>query len=275
MGFQLKITFQGDWIFSPKTQNMVPKLRLGILLLTGLLTPISALDSDKLAATANSWLGPEFSIVRKVYKDCSENNDFIGCLKQRALNAITKAVEQDNIKIVDGLVMEKQNTTEQESIIGLADARALNSMDPIDKALLQKFDKLLRTHTLKIDMATGVKGDTESRAYKAASRHDDDGDERHDDKGHDHDHKGHDHKGHDDHHHKKKGGGHMKYVIAAMLTAMGIAGPIGLKALAMIAVKALVISKVALTIASIIALKKIFTHDSHEESISLHGSDNR
>uniref|UniRef100_T1GTA7 Uncharacterized protein n=1 Tax=Megaselia scalaris TaxID=36166 RepID=T1GTA7_MEGSC len=195
--------------------------------------------------------------------------------QQRALNAITKAVEQDNIKIVDGLVMEKQNTTEQESIIGLADARALNSMDPIDKALLQKFDKLLRTHTLKIDMATGVKGDTESRAYKAASRHDDDGDERHDDKGHDHDHKGHDHKGHDDHHHKKKGGGHMKYVIAAMLTAMGIAGPIGLKALAMIAVKALVISKVALTIASIIALKKIFTHDSHEESISLHGSDNR
>lgn len=250
---------------------MVPKLRLGILLLTGLLTPIFGLGEK---FTPASWFGPEFSVVRKVYRDCSENNDFIGCLKQRALNAITKAVEQDNIKIVDGLVMEKQNTTEQESLIGLTDARTLNSMDPLDKALFQKFDKLLRTHTLKIDMASGSKGDTESRAYKAASR-EDDGDEKndkgHDHKGHEHEHKGHDH----DSHHKKKGGGHMKYVIAAMLTAMGIAGPIGLKALAMIAVKALVISKVALTIASIIALKKIFTHDSHEDSISVHGGDNR
>lgn len=35
-----------------------------------------------------------------------------------------------------------------------------------------------------------------------------------------------------------------KYVIAALMTAMGIAGPLGLKALAAIAGKALVISKV-------------------------------
>lgn len=40
----------------------------------------------------------------------------------------------------------------------------------------------------------------------------------------------------------KKGG--TRYVIAALLTAMGIAGPLGLKALALIAGKALVISKV-------------------------------
>lgn len=36
-----------------------------------------------------------------------------------------------------------------------------------------------------------------------------------------------------------------KYVIAALLTTMGIAGPLGLKALALIAGKALVISKVS------------------------------
>lgn len=56
---------------------------------------------------------------------------------------------------------------------------------------------------------------------------------------------------------------------------MGIAGPLGLKVLAFIAGKALVISKVALTIAGIIALKKIFSHDHHEEtSFQVHaGSD--
>lgn len=46
---------------------------------------------------------------------------------------------------------------------------------------------------------------------------------------------------------------------------MGIAGPLGLKAIATIAGKALVISKVALTIAGIIALKKIFSKDHHGE----------
>lgn len=71
---------------------------------------------------------------------------------------------------------------------------------------------------------------------------------------------------------------HHRYLIAAFLTAMGIAGPIGLKALAAIAGKALVISKVALTIAGILALKKIFAHDHHEEtSFQVHasGHDNR
>lgn len=54
----------------------------------------------------------------------------------------------------------------------------------------------------------------------------------------------------------KKSGG---YIIAGLLMAMGIAGPLALKALAVIAGKALIISKVALTIAAAIALKKIFS----------------
>lgn len=55
---------------------------------------------------------------------------------------------------------------------------------------------------------------------------------------------------------------------------MGIAGPLGLKALAFISGKALIISKVALTIAGIIALKKIYSSDSHHESsIQVHASE--
>lgn len=61
-----------------------------------------------------------------------------------------------------------------------------------------------------------------------------------------------------------------RYALAAFLTAMGIAGPLGLKAIATIAGKALVISKVALTIAGIIALKKIFTSDHHHSEKSIH-----
>lgn len=57
-----------------------------------------------------------------------------------------------------------------------------------------------------------------------------------------------------------------EYAIAAFMTAIGIAAPLGLKALAVIAGKALVISKVALTIAGIIVLKKLFKHEHHEKS---------
>ncbi|XP_011205611.1 uncharacterized protein LOC105227797 [Bactrocera dorsalis] len=192
------------------------------------------------AATTNSWFGPEFMIARRVYEDCQEKNDFIGCLKQKALNALSRALEQDSIKIVDGLVLEKQNSTEKESIISsLADGRALSSLSSIDRALLGKIDKLTRTHALKMDMSQG-RGDNGGGHKKK----------------------------------KDKDGGHVKYVIAALLTAMGIAGPIGLKALAAIATKALVISKVALTIAGIIALKKLFSQDHQEESsFQVHAGD--
>lgn len=67
-----------------------------------------------------------------------------------------------------------------------------------------------------------------------------------------------------------------RYVIAALLTAMGIAGPMALKAIGMIAGMALVTSKVALTIAGIIALKKIYSSDHHhqqdETSFHVHAS---
>ncbi|XP_061388642.1 uncharacterized protein LOC133323736 [Musca vetustissima] len=197
------------------------------------------------SATAISWLGPEFQIIKRVYDDCQAKDDFMNCLKQKALNGLGRAIEQDSIKIFDGVVLEKQNQTEKQSIIGmLADARALNSLGPLDRALLSKIDKLVRTHSLKVDMSVARYGGGD------------------DDKDHSHKHK------------KKEEGGHVKYVIAALLTAMGIAGPIGLKALAAIAGKALVISKVALTIASIIALKKLFSHDGHEEtSFQVHAGD--
>lgn len=47
---------------------------------------------------------------------------------------------------------------------------------------------------------------------------------------------------------------------------MGIAAPLAMKAVGLIAYKALVISSVALTIAGIIALKKIYSSDHHDET---------
>lgn len=57
-----------------------------------------------------------------------------------------------------------------------------------------------------------------------------------------------------------------RYIIAALLAAMGIAGPLGLKMIAVIALKALLISKIALTIAGIIGITKIYSSDHHHET---------
>lgn len=202
-------------------------------------------------ANTYSWLGPEFQIIRKLYDYCNSKNDFIDCIKQKALNGINRAINQDSIKIMDGIVLEKQNYTEKQSLLSaITDMRAFNSLAPIDRAILSKIDKLTRTHALKMDMSVGrgegEKGDGGIGGGGGGGL----GKK------------------------KKKGNNGIKYVIAALLTAMGIAGPLGLKALAAVAGKALVISKVALTIAGIIALKKLFSHDHHEEtSVQVHAGD--
>ncbi|XP_055376587.1 uncharacterized protein LOC129608857 [Condylostylus longicornis] len=187
--------------------------------------------------------GPEFGLVQKLYEDCQDTNDFIYCLKEKALNALSKAANQNNIKIADGLILEKSNLMNNKSILNelQMDARSMNEISDLDRKLLEKIDKFFGSHILKFDLSeTKESNEVSSRDRK---------------------------------HHKKKDHG-IKYVVAALLTAMGIAGPIGLKALAAVAIKALVISKVALTIASIIALKKLFAHEHHEEtSFQVHAGD--
>lgn len=39
-------------------------------------------------------MGKEFSVLTKVYNDCEGKEDFGGCLKGKALTAISRAVEQ-------------------------------------------------------------------------------------------------------------------------------------------------------------------------------------
>lgn len=39
-------------------------------------------------------MGKEFSVITKVYNDCEGKEDFGGCLKGKALTAISRAVDQ-------------------------------------------------------------------------------------------------------------------------------------------------------------------------------------
>ncbi|XP_035792818.1 uncharacterized protein LOC118467000 [Anopheles albimanus] len=187
--------------------------------------------------TSSSWFGGEICVLQKVYDDCQASGDFSECLKQKALTSISRAIDLDSIQLVDGVSLVKQQNVSADD-----DETAIPGLsDARSMDGLSETDKSLVQKIDKFLKSHTISFDLSEARGRGG---------------------------------KKNGS---RYVIAALLTAMGIAGPIGLKTLGAIAFKALVISKVALTIASIMALKKIFKADHHEEtSFQVHtGHDNR
>lgn len=67
---------------------MAGRWQVGIVVVATVLTSLAAASSE------TGWFSSEFSVVQKVYEDCQNKNDIVGCLKGKALSAINKAVEQ-------------------------------------------------------------------------------------------------------------------------------------------------------------------------------------
>lgn len=61
-----------------------------VLLASLVVTCYAAVPED----VSTGWFGPEFGVLQKVYDDCQNKNDFTGCLKGKALVALTKAADQ-------------------------------------------------------------------------------------------------------------------------------------------------------------------------------------
>ncbi|XP_050362396.1 uncharacterized protein LOC126781449 [Nymphalis io] len=172
------------------------------------------IDSGR-ADEGSWWSSAEFNILRKVYDDCSAQKHLTTCLKGKALTALTRAVEQDSVQLADGLTLVKQ----ADAPSSVAEPRFLPGMsmeDKLDTMIRSRFEQLLSTHTVSMDLASEGRG----RGKKV-----------------------------------------LPYLLLGIFTTVSIVGGIALKTLAAIAGKALIASKVALTIAGIIALKKLFSHD--------------
>lgn len=67
---------------------MFCRSHVGIVIVATVLTSLAAASSE------TGWFGSEFSVVQRVYEDCQNKNDIVGCLKGKALSAINKAVDQ-------------------------------------------------------------------------------------------------------------------------------------------------------------------------------------
>ncbi|KAM3964738.1 osiris 21 [Aphomia sociella] len=171
-------------------------------------------DSGR-ADESSWWPTAEFSVLQKVYDDCSEKKQFSMCLKGKAFTALTRAVEMESVQLADGLTLVKQ----ADAPSAISEPRFFSGMTPEDKLdtmLRSKFEQLMNTHTISMDLASEGRG----RGKKV-----------------------------------------LPYLLLGIFTTVSIVGGMALKTLAAIAGKALIASKVALTIAGIIALKKLFSHD--------------
>lgn len=69
--------------------KMLSRVSVELVVFVAIITSIVSAS-----ATEESWFGPEFSVLQKVYDDCLEKDDFTGCLKGRALGALNKAISQ-------------------------------------------------------------------------------------------------------------------------------------------------------------------------------------
>ncbi|KAI5641451.1 hypothetical protein NE865_06208 [Phthorimaea operculella] len=172
-------------------------------------------EIDSGRADESWWPSAEFAVLQKVYDDCSSQKHLTMCLKGKALVALTRAVEQESVQLADGLTLVKT----ADAPAAVSEPRFFPGMtteEKLDTVLRSKFEQLMNTHTVSMDLASEGRG----RGKKV-----------------------------------------LPYLLLGIFTTVSIVGGMALKTLAAIAGKALIASKVALTIAGIIALKKLFSHD--------------
>lgn len=55
-------------------------------------------SGEESQAKSISDISPEFAVIQKVYDDCQGTDDFVKCLKGKALHGISRAIEQVCVK---------------------------------------------------------------------------------------------------------------------------------------------------------------------------------
>ncbi|XP_018372115.1 PREDICTED: uncharacterized protein LOC108766997 [Trachymyrmex cornetzi] len=197
--------------------------------------PISNSINEQQTARSNSnGLFSDLRSVYQVYKECS-GAELSPCLKLKLLSAIDRVSRTAQLNVADGvtLVQDESTTNESEPEKSMQEIeaslpRALEDKeDALNSMIFDKIAKFFQSHTLKLKLPNVEEF---QRSLTEEGR-------------------------------KKKG--KMGGLLAIPLLIGGTLVPLALGALALLAGKALIVSKLALVLASIIGLKKLVS-GSHE-----------
>ncbi|KAL6432061.1 hypothetical protein ACFW04_006642 [Cataglyphis niger] len=179
-----------------------------------------------------------------VYASCAGESSIPVCLKLKALRYVDRVVRSTDIEIVDGFKIVQ---TEEAKNSRADNARSLNDIEntlpaeteakeaAIDQALVDRAAKFLSTHTVELSFPEDV-----ARSFDEARGK------------------------------KKKIVKSLLPILLLLKLKAAALIPIALGALALIAVKALIIGKIALVISLIIALQKLLAYKSQSYEVVAH-----
>ncbi|XP_008548241.1 uncharacterized protein LOC103571745 [Microplitis demolitor] len=192
-------------------------------------------DQTGRSSAANGLLG-ELRYVYQIYKECS-GDEMSSCLKLRLITAMDRVSRSAQLNIAEGVTVVRDENSPRDKIeeapktpqeIEASLPRALEDKeDALNSMIFDKFVRFFQSHTLKLKLPN-VEELSRSLTEEGRGK-------------------------------KKKG---MGGLLAIPLLIGGTLVPLALGALALLAGKALIVSKLALVLASIIGLKKLVS--SHE-----------
>ncbi|KAL2720118.1 natural resistance-associated macrophage protein 2 isoform X1 [Vespula squamosa] len=228
---------------------------LGLLLVMNMARSVEAnptsnfVEEDTARSSMNNFFN-EMRYVYQIYKECSEEGiDVSPCLKLRLLSAMDRVSRSAQLDIADGVTFLREGSNEQEEVprsLKEIEANLPRALDDKEEALngmiFDRIVKFVQSHTLKMKLPNV---EELQRSFSEEGRRK-----------------------------KNKMGG----LLAIPLLIGGTLVPLALGALALLAGKALIVSKLALVLASIIGLKKLVSsgHEHGHEVVQVaaggHGS---
>ncbi|KAK9501638.1 hypothetical protein O3M35_012329 [Rhynocoris fuscipes] len=195
---------------------MVPFRSLGCMLV---LCAVGCLAGEE---NLNSGM----KVIYSVYRQCENSNDPLVCLKARAIKLVDRAINSDNIQLIDGISLIKSGEGERPvNIEPLPSDIDESRSNKVDDLLSERLAAFLQTHSIQFKIPSFV----QEYLYDETD---------------------------------EEGRGKKKRVLPLLLLGLLFKGSllaIAMKALALLAAKALLVSKLALVLAGIIALKKLFS----------------
>ncbi|CAH2059506.1 unnamed protein product, partial [Iphiclides podalirius] len=214
---------------------MVPHYLLVLTLAAAVSGRTASTNQNKLdegRSSEDTVLG-DLKAVYETYKDCSEG-EVGNCLKLKLAKALTKISKSDEIVLLNGVTISKDKNAVENVEVEEAMPRSLDE-NSLDSLILDKIVGFMQTHTIQIKFPTG--SDLQGAFEEGRGR-------------------------------RKK----LAPLLAIPLLIGGMMVPLAFGALALLAGKALIVSKLALVLAGIIGLKKLLSSngggEAHEVVVS-------
>ncbi|CAH0401544.1 unnamed protein product [Chilo suppressalis] len=177
----------------------------------------------------------DLRVAYETYRECS-GSDLSSCLKRKLAKAINKVSESDEVTLLGGVTITKDKDAKINDVeVEEAIPRGLDESS-LDNLILDKIIGFMQTHTVQVKFPSS----TDLQSAEGRSR-------------------------------RKK----LAPLLAIPLLIGGMLVPLAFGALALLAGKALIVSKLALVLAGIIGLKKLLSPnggaEAHEVVVSSAG----